>query len=134
MTFSSQSVNLPQQVLSPQSKQTVWIKHSQLCNLQWYQKSTPYGPIEVVDAVEATEAETVVNAEEAETRVKEVKQLQTRNIKVPSTQIFQLVTGQGAVCISDGAGVHFSAVSLEPALGRTSLHPRTSETGANLVI
>ena len=134
MTFSSQSVNLPQQVLSPQSKQTVWIKHSQLCNLQWYQKSTPYGPIEVVDAVEVTEAEPVVSVEEAETKVRMVKQLQTRNIKVPSTQTFQLVTGQGAACTSGGAGAHFSAVNLEPALGKTSLRPRPNETGANLVI
>ena len=127
--------DLPQRVLSLQFRQTpTWIKHFQPSNPQWYQKSTPYGPIEVVDAVEVTEAETVVNAEEAATKVRVVKQLQTRNIKVPNTQIFQPETGQGAVCTSGGAEEHFSAVNLELALGKTSLHPRQNEPGANLVI
>ena len=70
---------------------------------------------------------------EMETRLRPEPKGQPRpSIKELSIRIYQMETGKGAVCISDGGKVLFSVPNPPPAHGRTSLlqKPRI-ETGTS---
>ena len=78
----------------------------------------------------AVEGEAEVEEEVAKLRQPQ----QAPSTRVLNTQISQLETGQGAVCIINGGGVPSSAQNLLHALGRMStLQNLQNEPGTSLV-
>ena len=77
----------------------------------------------VVDAVAVVEAVEVVKVSPAATKVS-LGELLTSLIRVPNTQICQMVNGGGVECTSGGGGELFSVPHPPHAHGKMSTPPR----------
>ena len=88
------------------------------------------------EAEDAEIEEVAEIAEDEEPEVEEPLDHQTNpDSRGPSTLTFQMVTGRGARCISNGGGSLFSAVNPPPAHGRISTpQSPTNEPGTSLEI